>query len=328
MSSSFTATDVRGIFGIIPTPSTPDAGSWQAADTVDLVTTTQMVQRIAPDVDALMNLGTFGEGATVTEAEALAFTKAVVDAAGTVPVFAGATTLNTRDTISRARKLLDVGARGLFLGRPMWVQLDEDSIVGYYSDIAEAFPETPVILYDNPEAFKGKISPTTYARLAKIPTLVAAKYTVLGPSYQDDVAACGDDLVLLPMDADWYQARQLVGDRAAACWSPNAASGMHPLVALREAIRHNESTTAADIAARIKTSFDTLFPTGGFTAFSTYNIPLDKARIAAAGLIDPGPVRPPYAPVPDDYRAGAVEAGRRWAALEQEFASRLQATNA
>jgi len=36
-------------------------------------------------------------------------------------------------------------------------EMDEDAIVGYYSDVAEALPDAPIILYDNPEAFKEKL---------------------------------------------------------------------------------------------------------------------------------------------------------------------------
>jgi dihydrodipicolinate synthase/N-acetylneuraminate lyase len=48
------------------------------------------------------------------------------------------TTLNTRDTIARARALVELGADGLFLGRPMWMSLDPAGILRYYRDIAEA----------------------------------------------------------------------------------------------------------------------------------------------------------------------------------------------
>lgn len=268
-----------------------------------------------------MILGTFGEGATLTEAEVLVFSKIVVDESrGIVPVFAGATTLNTRDSIERSRKLVDVGVDGLFLGRPMWCEMDADSIVGFYSDIAEALPETPVIIYDNPQAFKGKITPETYARLSEIPTLIGAKYTVMGSQFAEDVSACGDSMRLLPMDADWVDARRLVGDRASACWSPSAACGTEPLVRLRDAILASDTRTAEVLSGEIRSSYATLMPDGDFSLFSPYNIPLDKARIAAAGLVDPGPARPPYQLCPPRYLEGAAEAGRRWAALNEKYA--------
>lgn len=326
MTLSFGAGDLSGVFGILPTPATADASSWRSTDSVDSAAAAGMVRSAVPGVDGLMILGTFGEGATLTETEVLAFSRIVVtESRGIVPVFAGATTLNTRDSIERSRKLVDLGVDGLFLGRPMWCEMDSDSIVGFYSDVAEALPETPVIIYDNPQAFKGKITPETYARLSEIPTIVGAKYTVMGAQFADDVAACGDSMRLLPMDGDWVEARRLVGDRASACWSPSAACGTEPLIRLRDAIRTSDTNAAETLAGEIRASYSTLMPDGDFSLFSPYNIPLDKARIAAAGLVDPGPARPPYQLCPPGYLEGAAEAGRRWAALRQKYASAASA---
>ena len=173
----YVADDIRGLVGILPTPSLPGADQWDAADTVDLDETARMTEAlVAAGVDVLMTNGTFGEAATLTLDELLAFNRVVVDTvAGRVPVFAGATTLNTRDTIDRGRRLAALGADGLFLGRPMWLALDDVQIVEYHRSIAEALPQLSQVVYDNPSAFKGKISSDVYARLATIPQVVAAK---------------------------------------------------------------------------------------------------------------------------------------------------------
>lgn len=320
LSQKFTARDLVGIVGIVPTPATPDAGRWDANNTVDVGVTASMIRAVAPAVDAILTLGTFGEGATVTEDEVVTFMKTVVsESGGTTPIFAGATTLNTRDTIRRARVLLDIGVDGLFLGRPMWCEMDDDSIVRFYSEIGDALPDVPVILYDNPSAFKGKISPELYARLARIPTVIGAKYIALGPQYADDAEACGDQIRLLPMDADWLDAHRVAGERAAACWTPSAASGTEPLERLREAMAASDWVAADTITQDIKRAYSTLMPEGDFSSFSRYNIPLDKARIAAAGVTDPGPARAPYQTAPQSYLDGATEAGRRWAELRRSY---------
>ena len=320
MNQTLTAADVTGLVAVVPTPARPDAASWRATETIDAATTTAMIGSVAAQADIIVTMGTFGEGATLTEDEAETFTRITAAAnEGRVPVFAGATTLNTRDTITRARKLLDAGAFGLFLGRPMWCRTDEASIIGFYADVAEALPAAPMILYDNPHAFKGKISPDTYRALAQIPNIIAAKYVALGAQYVDDVHACKDSLRILPQDRDWLEARRLVGDRASACWTGSAACGMNPLTTLREAILNGDNTTAEIVSRDISNSYAPLFPRSDFDLFSTYNIPLEKARIAAAGLIDPGPPRPPYHQCPAEYLTGATDAGRRWAALERTY---------
>jgi len=184
----------------------------------------------------------------------------VETAAGRVPIFAGATTLNTRDTIRRGKALIEMGATGLFLGRPMWCECDDATIIRFYSDVAEALPDTPFIIYDNPEAFKGKLSPEVYKELAKIPNIIASKYIAVGPQYLDDVAACGDNILLMTMDSDWLQANKLTGNKATACWTGSGNCGMAPLLALKNAISSGNEEEAERITSEIRNTYATLFP--------------------------------------------------------------------
>src|SRR5215211_1072180 len=134
--------DIRGVFGILPTPSTADAGHWSCVHSVDLDETAKMVAGIVGAGDRMfLTNGSFGEGATLTWPEHQDFTDCIVQTLqGRGLLFAGVTTLNTRDTIMRARRLVELGADGLFLGRPMWMSLDAAGILRYYQDIAEALP--------------------------------------------------------------------------------------------------------------------------------------------------------------------------------------------
>lgn len=320
-SWSFGVNDLRGIYDILPTPALTGVSLLAVEDTVDYEVTKRLVRMVVDGgVDGLMTNGTFGEAATLSASELEGFVGCVVDeVGGSVPVFAGATALSTRETIRRGKALLARGATGLFLGRPMWCECDEATIVGYYSDIAEALPDAPIIVYDNPQVFKGKISTGVYRELAKIPSVIGAKYVALSEIYEADVEACGDELTIMPLDVDWRQARSRVGDAARAVWTGSGNCGMAPLVALRTAIDDQDDESAAAVTADIADAIATLLPNGSFHEFSLYNIPLEKARIAAAGLIDPGPARPPYHHVPEQYLEGAREAGRRWAALQEKY---------
>ena len=321
MSPQLRAQDLRGVFNILPTPAIKNASLLTSADTVDYEATTHLVRAVVDGgADGIMTNGTFGEAATLSFDELERFIARVVDeVGGAVPVFAGATALSTRETIRRGRALLALGANGLFLGRPMWCECDDATIVGFYTDVAEALPDTPIIIYDNPEVFKGKISTAVYRELAKIPGIVGSKYIGLTPVYEADVEACGNDLTIMPLDVDWLSARGRVGDLARAVWTGSGNCGMAPLVVLRDAILTGDDEAARAVTADMAHSFETFFPNGSFHDFSLYNIPLEKARFAAAGLVDPGPARPPYHLVPKEYLEGAQEAGRRWAALQQKY---------
>lgn len=322
--------ELRGIFNILPTPTVKHGSLLDLDDTVDYHETRHNVRVLVDGgVDGVLTNGTFGEAPTLTERELYGFNECVVkEVAGAVPVFAGATAMNTRDTISRARTLVDIGANGVFLGRPMWCESDDATILHYYSDVAEALPGTPIIAYDNPEAFKGKISPSLYRSLAQIPTIIGAKYVGISGQYLADVEACGDQLVIMPVETDWYYARRWVGERAPAVWSGSGNCGMGPLVALREAVAGHDDAAAERLTAEMREANATLFPRGNFKDFSRYNIPLEKARFAAAGLVNPGRPRPPYDQVPEEFLRGAQEAGRRWAALQLKYGQLTPATAA
>lgn len=114
--TKLTADDITGgVVGIIPTPSTATADRPDTVFSVDLDEAAALADSMVRGggVDVLMTTGTFGECASLTWDELQSFVATVVDtvAGGRIPVFAGATTLNTRDTIARGgRRLGELGA--------------------------------------------------------------------------------------------------------------------------------------------------------------------------------------------------------------------------
>ncbi len=320
----YTAEDIRGVVAILPTPALPGADRWDAEDTVDLTETERMVEGLVTSgIDILMTNGTFGEGASLTLAELLAFNDCVVTTVGgRVPVFCGATTLNTRDTIARGRLLAQLGADGLFLGRPMWVALDDRQIVDFYRSIAEALPDMSQVVYDNPSAFKGKIASDVYGELSHVPQVVAAKHMglgMMGERFVSDLKAVEGRIRLLSLGEDWLPSAQAFPDEVLACWSGDAVCGPAPLIRLKEAVQARDWVAAQPIHDAIVEALKPLMPAGGFEVFSRYNMQIDRAEFEGAGWITPGPLRPPYTSCPEEYLAGGREAGRRWAALHEQF---------
>lgn len=319
---SVRVSDLTGVVGIVPTPATADADRWDASDSVNLPETRKMVRLVlAAGVGTIMTTGTFGECATLTWPELRDFVACVVEvAAGAAPVFAGVTTLNTRDTIRRGRGLVDAGADGLFVGRPMWLAMDDRAIVRYYRDIAEALPGVPLVVYDNPPAFKGKISTPAYRELAAIPEVIAAKHTG-GPRLEADLLAVGEGMRVLANAPDWYPIARAHPDLATACWSGAVACAPGVMVALARAIARRDWERASAISERVDWAERPMFLGGGLAEFVDYSIQLGHVRFQSAGLVEMGPCRPPYLEAPADRVAGSMECGRRWAALRQEFAS-------
>jgi 4-(2-carboxyphenyl)-2-oxobut-3-enoate aldolase len=319
---------LTGVLAIMPTPATGDASDPKATDTVDHEEARRAASALVADgVDAIMINGTFGEAATLTWDELHAFTRTVVDeVAHRVPVFGGATTLNTRDTIARARALGELGVDGLLLGRPMWSPCDDETIVDFYRHVAAGTPELGIVVYDNPVSFRGKISTAVYAQLARIPQVIAAKYPALGPAFAADLDAMGDGMRLLPLAREWYEAARRAPGRVPACWSGSASCGPAPDLAMRDALRAGRLDDAERIADALGIASETFFPEGSFELFSRYNVPLEKIRIDEAGYIKAGPCRPPYIHCPEEYAEGARESGRRLAKLHRELAGQRAST--
>ncbi|OLT33718.1 aldolase [Rhodococcus sp. CUA-806] len=318
---ALSASDITGVVGILPTPSLPGADHPEARDTVNLDETVRMTEAIvASGVDIIMTNGTFGEMSTLTRDEVLAFNDAVIGTVGgRIPVFSGATTLNTRDTISLAKEMRALGADGVFVGRPMWLPLDDRQIVDFYSAIAQTIPDAPIVAYDNPGVFKGKLSSSVYEGLARIPQIVAAKQTG-GPQFDADLAAVGSAIRLLPPADFWAGLAQRHPDSVTACWSGDVASGPAPLLALRDAIVAQDWDRTKELGAELDWACETLFPGGEISAFMQYSIQIDRAEFESAGYITPGPARAPYDTCPEPYLEGGAEVGRRWAQLQQKYA--------
>jgi 4-(2-carboxyphenyl)-2-oxobut-3-enoate aldolase len=319
MTMQITRADISGIVGIVPTPATSDADDWRCLNSVDEAETEKMVEQVVDaGIELVMSTGTFGECASLTHQEWLQFSACVAATVrGRVPFFAGVTTLNTRDTIARGREAIDVGADGLFVGRPMWLPLDDAGVVRFYRDITEALSGVPVVIYDNPAAFKGKISVDAYLQLADAPEIVATKHAG-GPTLESDIEAFGDKIAVLPLDSDWVRVARRFPARATACWSGNVACAPSVLAALSRAVLSRDWVQADRISEQVNWALVPQFG-GDMSRFMDYSIPVGRGRFRGAGLIDCGPSRPPYTDAPADMVAGGEETGRRWAELEQNY---------
>ena len=325
-----TSQDVQGAWVIIPTPAKDNAADWRAENTVDLDETARAVEGlIAAGIDGLMTLGTFGEGSTLTWDEKRDFVKTIVEMTrGRIPYFAGATSLNTRETVRQMRAVRDLGADGVMLGIPMWCEMETPGVVQYYKDVTEGCPELAICVYANHEAFKYAFPPPFWAQVAEIPQIVSAKYMSL-PALRTDVRNTKGRIRFLMSDGQYYQAARIEPEQVTAFWSGGAACGPSVAIKLRDEVAKAKKThdwkEATKIADEVALAGATLFPRGSFNEFSKYNIGLEKARIDAAGWMKAGPCRPPYHVIPEAYLEGARKSGKAWAELEAKYSKAVKA---
>jgi 4-(2-carboxyphenyl)-2-oxobut-3-enoate aldolase len=314
MDLRLTVDDVTGVFGIMPTPATPDATDPEAQNTIDTEETRRAVAGLEDaGVNALMLTGTSGEAFALTPEEWKTFTKVAAETADEMDILAGPTTLNTRTTIERAKYARDVGCSGLLLGRPMWCELSPEATVSFYQEVADAVPELGIIAYDNPSAFKRPI--TSWERLATIENFVGTKAVGLGPAYWESVRQAREsdgEMTVIQMDAYLPAALSWHRDLPHVCWSSSVSCGPAPVMALMNAIDEGDWERAFDLSAQMTYSFETFFPNGDMAAFSRHTPAIVKERMREAGFLEPGPVRPPDPKTPESYLEGGRESGRRW----------------
>ena len=136
--------------------------------------------QIAEGVDALVAVGTTGEGSTLTDEEhkeAIRF--CVEQTAGRVPVIAGTGSNDVAYAISLTKFSCEVGADAMLLVTPYYNKATQKGMIESFRAIADASTK-PCILYNVPSRTGCNLLPASVAALADHPNIVAIK------------EACGD----------------------------------------------------------------------------------------------------------------------------------------
>ena len=130
---------------------------------------------IKEGVHGIFPLGTTGEFYAFNNEEARHILKvAVEEAAGRVPVYAGANHITTRGAIELVKIAEEVGCDAVSVLTPMFISQTQDEIYEYYVTIA-ASTTLPIIIYNNKPKTNVTVEPATVARLAQIDNIVGIK---------------------------------------------------------------------------------------------------------------------------------------------------------
>jgi 4-hydroxy-tetrahydrodipicolinate synthase len=165
-------------------------------------------RQIEAGIHFLVPCGTTGETPTLSPAERRRVVELVVEEAnGRVPVVAGAGGYDTNEVVHAAREMQQAGATGLLSVTPYYNKPTPEGLYRHFSAIADATP-LPIILYNVPGRTGCNIDPSTCARLATIPNVVAVKEA--SGNIQQMIELCravpadflvlsGDDALTLPL---------------------------------------------------------------------------------------------------------------------------------
>jgi 4-hydroxy-tetrahydrodipicolinate synthase len=154
--------------------------------------------------DGLIMLGTLGENSSLAPEEKETVLRAAVEAAGGAPVIAGIAEYTTEFAIAQARRTERAGCAGIMALPCMVYEQDEREAVHHFRTLA-AGTGLPLMIYNNPIAYKVDLKPEGFLALAESANIVAIKesshdsrrmtdsWNVLGDRF---LMFCGvDDLV-------------------------------------------------------------------------------------------------------------------------------------
>jgi 4-hydroxy-tetrahydrodipicolinate synthase len=180
--------------GVFPAATTQYDANLQ----VDLQATQSVQSALVRDgVHGMVLLGTVGENNSLTAAEKRAVLKAAKEAVGgKVPLVAGVSELTTPAAVEYARDAERIGIDGLMLLPAMVYVPTPTELAHHFRTVARA-TSLPIMLYNNPPAYRVNIGKETLAELAEERNIVALKESAPDPRrFTDLINAFGDRFVL------------------------------------------------------------------------------------------------------------------------------------
>jgi 4-hydroxy-tetrahydrodipicolinate synthase len=181
--------------GVYPAATTQFAADYSLDIPACRKTVTALV---ADGVDGLVLLGTVGENNSLRPEEKRLALRAAVDAVGgRVPLVAGVSELSTDRAIEFVRDAEKGGIDALMVLPAMVYVPTPEELYAHFRAVAEA-TALPIMLYNNPPAYRVSIELDTLERLASIPNIVAIKESAPDPRrFTDIFNRFGDRYTLL-----------------------------------------------------------------------------------------------------------------------------------
>ncbi len=195
----------RGTGTALVTPFKKD-GSFDEATLRELVE-----YQLKGKVEALVPVGSTGEGATLSEREQAQVIEAVVDQVnGRVPVIGGGSSNATFRAIELARQVKSCGADAVLTVVPFYNKPTQEGMFRHFGAIADAV-DIPIVVYNVPGRTASNLDAKTVLRLAKeIPLVVGVKEAsanfgqimeILRDRPKGFAVWSGDDNLALPLAA-------------------------------------------------------------------------------------------------------------------------------
>lgn len=229
--------------GVIPAATTQFAPDMS----VDLPATQGVQDALVRDgVHGLIVMGTVGENNSLEADEKRKVLRAAVEAVnGRIPVISGVSELDTKRAVAFARDAEKAGADGLMVLPAMVYVPTEAELVAHFRAVAEA-TSLPIMLYNNPPAYRVSISFDALRDLAVLPNIVCIKESAPDTRrFTDLFNAFGDRYVIFAGLDDVALEGLILGARGWVSGLTNAFP--KESLALWDAVQRNDLKTALAI---------------------------------------------------------------------------------
>ncbi|MCH7566081.1 MAG: 4-hydroxy-tetrahydrodipicolinate synthase [Nitrospirae bacterium] len=248
--------------------------------------------QIANGTDGIVPCGTTGESATLSHEEhdrVIAFTVEAVKRR--VPVIAGTGSNSTDEAIALTRHAKQVGADSALLITPYYNKPTQEGLFRHYKAVAEAV-DLPLVLYNIPGRTAVNLLPTTVARLAAVPTIVAIKEgSGSVQQVSEIIQACKDRITVLSGDDPLTLPMMAVGAKGVITVTANIVPA--DMAGLVDAFANGELERARRLHEKMYPLFAALF-------YETNPIPVKEA-LAMMGKAS-GELRLPLCPMSSENR--------------------------
>ena len=216
--------------------------------------------QIAEGSAGLVPCGTTGEAATLTADEHFGIVRVCVDqAAGRVPVIAGAGSNDTVVAAANIARARDAGADAALMVPPYYNRPSQDGIYRHFAHLA-ATAELPIVLYNVPGRTVTDIQPATMARIVNaFPKVFVAVKDASGAIARVSAhrEGCGPDFVQLSGNDDMALAFNAMGGRGCISVSANVAPRL--CAEFQAACQSGDYATALTLQDRLYPLHDALF---------------------------------------------------------------------
>ncbi|NOX67923.1 MAG: 4-hydroxy-tetrahydrodipicolinate synthase [Gammaproteobacteria bacterium] len=235
----------------------------------------------------IVAVGTTGESATLTEKEHCRVIELVVEeAAGRLPVVAGAGSNNTREAIFYGESAQDLGADATLHVAGYYNRPSQEGLFRHFEAVHEA-SSIPIIVYNIPPRAIVDISPETMARIAALPRVAGVKDATgdLTRPIRERLLIDGD-FVFLSGEDGTAVSYNVAGGNGCISVTANVAPAL--CSRLQNACTNGDYTTAAAIQERLMplhlALFDEPSPAGIKYAVSLLDRCEDNCRLPIVPL--------------------------------------------